>query len=86
MIALLLCRLFAILILNSCGSGVKDKNHEGNSHPFIGNPSHHGSQVQWQRVTFDTIRKFPHAIDDWHKKRELALYQVLSYSNGGMLI
>ncbi len=84
-VTLLLRQLFANLILNSSELGNEDTNNENNLHRSVGNPSNHGSQVQQQSVLSDTTRKFPDAIDGWHKKKELALYRVPSYSNGGAL-
>ncbi|KAL7460648.1 hypothetical protein ACHAXS_001090, partial [Conticribra weissflogii] len=55
----------------------EEKRQEEQVHPFI------GSQVQPQFITTDTIDKSVPAIDDSHKKKELASYNGLRYSNIG---
>ncbi len=83
---LFLCCLFANFILSSCESGVEEKNRENHLFPFDGNPSHHGSEVNWQIITSDTIDKSKLVIVDLLKNSELALINDPKYISGGKLL
>ncbi len=70
----LVCKSYLILMSRQLVD--EETKREEHMHPFIGSPSHHGSQVHPQHVT---------TIDDWHEKKELASYNDPRYSNIGEL-